>query len=437
MLEQGLWAPALGSLRAGMPDDARRSTFSGTVASGERAGSIMDVGERGRPRGLGGPRVLDDLDEVARLTGSEHLGVLLTAHDDGVDEVTIWRWPPSVRAPMFGHEIALVGEPSVVPDEYAVEAVPGRGLPPSFSIDPAAVVAEVRTRGERVLGVPEAALDGVGASLGVDLPPDVRAMYREMGSGRVAPADGGRPGFDVVPLDHPFRDLWLAGARFPGWGEGGERVVCLDDRVQAVAGSPLWFVFGRLSEGDALAVDLAPGPAGRVGQVLHLMWGQVYGATVVADSLTDVLVSPPLDPAGIEHVDAPGRLIVHRRSGTTVADAHRPDVLEVQVGAVVEPVDLSPLAGHPRLRSLSAMPASVTGVDVVAGLASLRHLSLGRDDWRRLLDDGRVPPGLVAAGVSTFGEADVGACLGIANELLAWWGAPRIEPRSTLFPTSV
>ena len=24
MLEQGLWAPALGSLRAGMPDDARR-----------------------------------------------------------------------------------------------------------------------------------------------------------------------------------------------------------------------------------------------------------------------------------------------------------------------------------------------------------------------------------------------------------------------------
>lgn len=256
MLDPSLWRPAFRALRDGMPDDVPLSTFSGSISAPEMAGSVMDRGEKPRPRLPGGRRVLGALGEVAAIVGGEHLGVLLTSADDGTDTLTVWRWPESVRGAGIGHELELV-------------LVPG------------------------------------------------------------------------------------------AWPE-----------AQTAAGS---------------------------------------------------------DP------DAPGRLTVHGRSGTTVADAHQPGIVEVQVGAVAEPVDLSPLAGHLRLRSLSAVPASVTGIEVVAWLTALRHLSLGRHDWRRLIDEARVPPGLVAAGVSTFGDADVGSCLGVANELLARWGAPMIEPRSTTF----
>jgi hypothetical protein len=96
------------------------------------------------------------------------------------------------------------------------------------------------------------------------------------------------------------------------------------------------------------------------------------------------------------------------------------------VGATPEPVDLSGLAGHGRVRTLVVdRSAEVAGLDAVMSMPALEYLELDVPRWERLLSSGRVPPTLLAAGMR--GRADWAASVDVVNALLTRWGRPRIE----------
>lgn len=79
------------------------------------------------------------------------------------------------------------------------------------------------------------------------------------------------------------------------------------DAVRTVQFHPLWVPIGANDWGDTLCVDLAPGPGGRVGQVIQ-MAGEMP-LTYLADSVTNLVM--PEESAGSEgledHFDVPAR----------------------------------------------------------------------------------------------------------------------------------
>ncbi|MFI5828684.1 hypothetical protein ACIA6C_15770 [Streptomyces sp. NPDC051578] len=89
-------------------------------------------------------------------------------------------------------------------------------------------------------------------------------------------------------------------------------------------------------------------------------------------------------------------------------------------------VSLAPLIGLPRLRSLVAPPGTLADPTEIAGLNRLEYLELGSQEWGVLLEADAVPQGLLAAAVNGPFDEDPLAVAGLANELLALWGRPRI-----------
>ncbi|MFI0470349.1 SMI1/KNR4 family protein [Saccharopolyspora sp. 5N102] len=128
------------------------------------------------------------------------------------------------------------------------------------------------------------------ASLGVALPPDLVALYG------VANGDDGE-GVNIFDT-HSWIDLEFA-AEHPHHRHDGDWT---DDpltgavfeatppgKVRRSMSRDGWIVIGVNEDGDFLAVDMDPGPAGRPGQVI-IIGGEYEGAPVyVADSVTTLL----------------------------------------------------------------------------------------------------------------------------------------------------
>ncbi|MGW7610434.1 hypothetical protein ACWGKW_24755 [Streptomyces sp. NPDC054766] len=151
------------------------------------------------------------------------------------------------------------------------------------------------------------------------------------------------------------------------------------------------------------------------------------GAELVADSLTGlVLGRPAAEPSG-PHARQP----VVARVGiaglkTVQADAHSGlEVLSIGVcdGA---PFSLAPVAGLPRLRTLTAYPGTPADPLEITELTGLEFLKLGPGEWRVLLDAGAVPRSLSAAAIVVHGSQDVLPIVDIANEILALRDRPQI-----------
>jgi hypothetical protein len=119
---------------------------------------------------------------------------------------------------------------------------------------------------------------------------------------------------------------------------------------------------------------------------------------------------------------------VNRGTLRSIEAAAGPDLEVLSIGVWEgEPISLAPVAGLPRLRTLTASPGTLSDPLQVTGLPGLEYLELGPQEWRTLLDAGAVPPGLLAAAVEEPGGGrDPLALVAIANELLALWDRPRI-----------
>ncbi|MEU6269940.1 SMI1/KNR4 family protein [Saccharopolyspora shandongensis] len=128
------------------------------------------------------------------------------------------------------------------------------------------------------------------ASLDVALPPDLVALYG------VADGDDGE---DVNIFDtHSWTDLeFVTGhphhRHDGGWTDDPLTVAAFEavppGKVRRSMSRDGWIVIGVNEDGDFLAVDMDPGPAGRPGQVI-IVGGEYEGAPVyVADSVTTLL----------------------------------------------------------------------------------------------------------------------------------------------------
>lgn len=139
--------------------------------------------------------------------------------------------------------------------------------------------------------LPEARRTWLESQLPVALPDDLRALYA------LVDGDGGEGLLDR----HPWYglELLLSQNRHRWWADGREWRHHLSQPLITGVGPPLavrrasdhpgWIPFATSTGGDFLAVDMAPGPGGRPGQVIRMGMHHDDGPVHVADSVTSLL----------------------------------------------------------------------------------------------------------------------------------------------------
>ncbi|MBB5867315.1 cell wall assembly regulator SMI1 [Allocatelliglobosispora scoriae] len=432
LFQPDAWRPFVMALRSTIPPGVREAEFRGTLARGSFGGSIAYDGDT-RRAGLDldrGDRPMDALRPLSALVDGAPVAVRAVADESGAATVSIVAASPQLTFGM-GHDIleTVLLVAGADPEPYRRVPVRHDGAAVSPGADPAAVTALVGRLLPAAQPADPSALAAAESGLGARLPDDVRALYLAAGSGELImqPTDEDLfYGFQIMPLDDAAARSYLEPPqRYLSWAYGATEAVAPDphERVQALATSPAWFVIGDDWGGNLYVVDLAPGPQGTVGQVLFVDHETTMGASWVAPSLTELLTRRP---AGMSGPGPQGALVVRvgPRSGKTVADV-RPETEVLFTGSALEPVDLSPLAGHGRLRTLVGGAGTIADLAAITGLPALEYLQLDIAGWQELIRAGQVPPNLLAAGL--IGRADWAATVEVVNDLLAAWDLPAIE----------
>lgn len=342
-------------------------------------------------------------------------------------------WPSPVVEPALGYPdlgvLVLAG--GSLPEPWLRRPDPVPGAVPAPSADLELLERTLRERLPDAIGATQEEIDAAEARLGVTLSDELKVLYRVT---RVdydddfeeADRAGDAVGCELSGLEHLY--AVDAAVRNPGWNTGATKAgaTAPDAAVQGLAGSPGWIGFGS-NGGDEFAVDLTPGPAGHFGQIILVDHEQSLGAELVADSLTDFVLGRMREERrrsvgdGLPAVArvGPGRL------GTIEAAAHPAlEVLTIDDRGGT-PFSLAPVAGLPRLRTLTAAPGSLADPLEVAGLTALEFLELGAQEWRVLLEAGVVPRTLKAAAIGVH-DQDHLPVVDLANEILALWDRPRI-----------
>ncbi|MFJ3671403.1 SMI1/KNR4 family protein [Streptomyces sp. NPDC090106] len=339
---------------------------------------------------------------------------------------------PGIGTPYPGALLLIEGS---VPEPWRRLPDPVPTAVPSPSADPALLDRTLRERLPDAIGATEEEIDAAQARLGVTLPDELKVLYRVV---RARWEDWGDDyeaaervfaavGCELLPLEG--LSVADAASRDCRWEFAALEAVDTppDAMVQGLVGSPGWIVFGDNGGGDRIAVDLTPGPRGHLGQVIMLSHEEDTGASLLADSLTDLVLgrrtAERVSPAAREHAVA--RVNVASLKSIQAAAHPGLEVLSVGVwdGA---PLSLAPVTGLPRLRTLSAYPGTLADPLEIAKLTGLEFLELGPHDWRVLLDAGAVPRSLSAAAIMVWGRQDPLPIVALANEILALWNRPQI-----------
>ncbi|MFD7256343.1 SMI1/KNR4 family protein [Streptomyces sp. NPDC059874] len=342
-------------------------------------------------------------------------------------------WPSPVVEPAVGYPdlgvLILVDGSLAEPWLRRPDPVPGAVPAPSADLE--LLERTLRERLPGAIGATEEEIAAAEARLGVTLSDELKVLYRvtrvDWGDDfEEADRAGEAVGCELSGLEHLYSVD--AAVRHPGWDLGATHAISTapDAAVQSLAGSPGWIGFGS-NGGDEFAVDLTPGPAGHFGQIILVDHEQSLGAQLVADSLTDFVLGRMREERPDRRRD---KLPAVARVGSghleTIQAAAHPalEVLSIDArhGA---PFSLAPVAGLPRLRTLTALPGTLADPLEVAGLTGLEFLELGAQEWRVLLDAGAVPRTLKAAAIKVR-DQDHLPVVAIANEILALWDRPHI-----------
>ncbi|MEU4241716.1 SMI1/KNR4 family protein [Actinoplanes sp. NPDC026619] len=200
-----------------------------------------------------------------------------------------------------------------------------------------------------------------------------------------------------------------------------------DAAVQGLPGSPGWIVFASDGGSARFAVDLTPGPAGHLGQIIVLDGGRTIGADLVADSLTDLIEHGGQDRRTPRPHEHPAVARINDNAFTSVEAAAHPDLEVLVIGRWDgDPLSLAAVAGLPRLRTVQARAGTLADPMQIARLTGLEYLAIGLDEWRTLLRTAAVPRGLAAAGIEMDGQQEPRDVMALANELLALGDRPLI-----------
>ena len=289
-------------------------------------------------------------------------------------------------------------------------------LRPAASADPARLERVLRERIPDAVGASERDLAALEERLGEPLPPELRAVLHAMSDGDLSDEDEDRwergvralGGIDLFELDGiewaSQADL-RKGTPFDVMARSAV-VTRPDAAVQGLVDSPRWLIIGDHGggSGDWVAIDLAPGPAGHVGQLVVLDHESNIGAWLLAESFTDLVLdapaSPPRKNPGHE---PPAVVMINSAENTTIEAAATSDLEVLQIGHWdSEPTDLTPLLGLPRLRTLTAEPGKIADPLVIGGLDRLEYLEIGLTEWQTLLAADAIPDSLLAVGISGY-----------------------------------
>lgn len=290
-------------------------------------------------------------------------------------------------------------------------------------------------------GCSDEVLDAAEVLRGIPFPQELRTMWRLATSGRVRfrreCKDDGKcykitPSFEILS---PAPDARGAGAIASAQGRFTEWRVCAtqvlypdpDEVVQELVGSPGWIPFAVDDDNNVYALDLTPGPRGQMGQVIQIVPSVTVGATLVAQSLTDWFACRHEPEDFSPRTQCRRDAMVHRYGPLTVADlAHETDLEVLQIGVVDEPVDLTPILGLPKVRTVVARPGSLADPTQVFEFPALEYLRLGVADWVTVLDEGLMPGQVKVAGVADE-DADSHEWVEVMNRLRALVGQPSIQ----------
>lgn len=334
----------------------------------------------------------------------------------------------------------VVLAPGVLPEPYRrqPERIAGQGFSPGC--DPEAVARIIRRELTDVPATDPGHLAAAEQAFGYPLPPDVRALYAATAGGDFYSIDESSDpdlpwitrGMYVMPVDEPEgRAYCQPQRRYLSWISGADTAVAPDrfGQVQALAHSDAWFVVGTDPDAGFFVVDMAPGPNGTVGQLLHVHRDAPVGAQWLAPSLTEYLqtgaVINPRSSFDIRDDAAELGLTV-----AAVADVG-PQTEVLHLGDRAAHVDLTPLAGHSRLRSLFISSPTVSGLDALSRLPALEFVSMPVATWRTVIDDGLIPNSLHAVGFEDAGQGrlrpPVTDTIEVANALLHHRGLPLLH----------
>lgn len=380
---------------------------------------------------------VERVQDALRADGASSVSYLVETAPDGRSLLHVVDLGPAVErgvvSPFVGALLLVEG---AVPEPWRRLPEEMPGATPAPSADPELLERTLRERLPDAIGATEEEIAAAEARLGVALPDELKALYRvtrarwEDWGGDHAAEERVSDAVDceLFSLD----ELYIADAasRPCPWQFAADDAVVTapDAAVQGLVGSPGWIVFGDNGGGDRLAVDLTPGPGGHTGQVIVIDHERTIGAGLRADSLTDMVVNRPDGRRQDRDADSPPVVArVNINYLDSVEAAARPELEVLCIGwRKGQPVSLAPVAGLPRLRTLTAIPGTLADPLEIAGLTGLEYLSLGPEEWRVLLDAGAVPRSLSAAGIEVQGEQRPLPILDLADELLALWDRPLI-----------
>ena len=379
-------------------------------------------------------RVMDALAEE----GIEDIPFVAEIAPDGRAVLRVFH-SPAVEPGIGAHDPgALVLVEGAVPEPWRRLPEPSPGAVPAPSADPALLERTLRERLPDAVGATEAEIAEAEARLGVVLPEELRALYR-VTRAHWQDWDGDYDnamhvftavGCELLQLDRLH--VADAASRPMWWPHGAMEAVETppDAAVQGLVGSPGWIVFGDTGGGDRIAVDLTPGPAGHVGQIIVISHEESVGAALAAGSLTELVMDRSPRRAGRHgRHRSPAVAYVNHASVPSVEAAADPDLEALSIGVWKKaPVSLAPVAGLPRLRTLTAHPGTLADPSEIGRLTGLEFLELSPEDWRILLDAGAVPRSLKAAAIEVHGDGHhPRAITALANEILALWDRPPIR----------
>lgn len=429
----GTWQPFLRALRDG--PGAPGSYVAGRVNAGGGFSWSAPPGREPAPLADARPAAAA---VASALAGAGLAGISYIADFGPHRQVTLDLLDLGPAVEVTGGDIglgSLLLADGALPALWRRQPAPVTQAAPAASADPGLLERLLRGRLPAARGASEADLAQAGARLGMPLPAELRAVYRAAGAqpeGRDGDRDLRRRvrdavGCDLLPLaavhaaTPATRPLPWSYAALEAGATGP------DDPVQALAGSPGWLVFGGDGAGDQLAVDLTPGPGGSPGQVIVIAADENCGAGLIAGSLTGFVLGDREQQRASQFGGLPAVARVNRNSLASVGEAVSPDLEVLSVGARDGgPVSLAPLAGLPRLRTLTALAGTLADPLEIGALPGLEYLELGTADWRALLRAGAVPRGLLAAGVEPAAGQHPLEVVQLANELLARRGRPPV-----------
>ncbi|MFD7452675.1 SMI1/KNR4 family protein [Kitasatospora sp. NPDC059827] len=369
--------------------------------------------------------------------GVADVGFSVEIPPSGAAVLRLFDRSPAADRGLGGPVGALTLVEGAVPEPWRRLPEPSDGARPAASADAALLERTLRERIPDAIGATEEEIAAAEERLGLALPEEVKALYRvtrarwEDWQDDYAAAEHvwGAVGFELSSLEY----LAVADLSYRShfrWEHAATGAVLTgpDDAVQDLVGSPGWIVLGGTGGGDMVAVDLTPGPRGHLGQVIVLDHEQSIGASLWAESLTDLVLGPERDwYTGHRWDKRPVTAIVHDRSIGSIEAAAHPALEVLRIGAWSgTPLSLAPVVGLPRLRTLCAYPGTLADPLEIAALTGLEFLELAPGDWRILLDAGAVPRSLLAASIETSGRADPRPVVDLADEILALWDRPLI-----------